>query len=370
MQTVNLLQDLVARKHPARPAVLFRVLIGLCHLWKIGVYWPVSGQMLQSHTFRATWSGIEPINEQTRPWIFALWLLSALCLIAGIRLRITGMVCALSIWCLILTDQQLYSNHLYLLSWATVFVACMNAGNRRDSVPYWPVLLVCFLISNLYFFSGLSKLNPEFVSGAVIRHHAYVPYLNIPLPGAQAAAWFTLFLEFTLPFALWIRRLQPWAFLGGFLLHAGIVLTMEPRQNLVVFSTVMLGSYLLFLDARPASRLVVWDDLCGFCAGWARLFRKLDWLGVLRFEGSSDTRLLDAHGITPEEADAGLQFVYRGERRSGYDAVVAVFDALPLSFLWSAALRIPPVPQIGRRIYARVAQNRRCILPPPPVPQA
>jgi predicted DCC family thiol-disulfide oxidoreductase YuxK len=369
MQVLSILQNLVSREHPARPAILFRVLIGLCHLWKIGVYWPVSGRMLQADAFRATWSSFEPINEQTRPWIFGLWLLSALCVIIGVRIRIAALLCAAAIWCLILTDQQLYSNHLYLLTWVTVFVACMNAGNRRETVPYWPVFLVGFLVSNLYFFTGISKLNADFVSGAVIRHHAHVPFLGIPLPGAQAAAWFTLFLEFTLPFALWIRPLQPWAFLGGFLLHAGIVLTMEPRKNLVVFSTVMLSSYLLFLDARPASRLVIWDDLCGFCSGWVHLFRKLDWLGVLRFEGSSNEKLLQEHGITMEEADAGLQFVYRGERKSGYDAVVAVLDGLPLTFLWAALLRIPPIPQAGRLIYARVAENRRCILPPP-VPRA
>ncbi len=368
MYAVDQLHSLVSREHPARPVIFVRILLGLCHVWKIAVYWPVTAQLLALETFRAEWApGMSLITDATRPWYFAIWLAGAIGMVFGWLPTVAGTVCGLAVWGLMLMDAQLYSNHLYLLSWMTIFIAITGAKNHSRTVRHWPVFLTCFLISNVYFFTAVSKCNAEFLSGAVLAFHAHIPVLGGPLPFARVLSWLTVAVEFAVAFALWPRKLQPWAFLAGFLMHVGIVLTMEPRKNLVVFSTVMLASYLLFLDARPASRLVIWDDHCGFCGAWVRLFRRLDFLGVLRFEGSSNEALLERHNIPREEADSGLQLIYAGERKSGYDAVVGVLNSTPLTFLWAGLLMIPPVPQIGRRIYARVAERRRCILPAPPV---
>jgi predicted DCC family thiol-disulfide oxidoreductase YuxK len=108
---------------------------------------------------------------------------------------------------------------------------------------------------------------------------------------------------------------------------------------------------------------VVWDDGCGFCAGWVRWFRRLDWLHALRFVPRSQ---LAASGLpVGEEAAArALQIILPGGRtKGGFAAVTRVMEILPVSYLWAPLLRLPPIAALGERIYRRVAARRSCELP-------
>ena len=78
---------------------------------------------------------------------------------------------------------------------------------------------------------------------------------------------------------------------------------MGPYLGLLVFTLLVWSVYVLFVDDRPQSRLVVWDDTCGFCRGWITWLRRLDWLRVHRFEGSSRPEALAEAGVTAEEAN-------------------------------------------------------------------
>jgi predicted DCC family thiol-disulfide oxidoreductase YuxK len=108
--------------------------------------------------------------------------------------------------------------------------------------------------------------------------------------------------------------------------------------------------------------VVVWDDGCGFCAGWVRWFRRLDWLGVLRFVPISG---LAASGlpVSPDEAVRAVQLVTGSRVHAGFAAVTRVAEALPVSFLWAPLLRLPPIAAVGEVLYRRVAIRRTCALP-------
>jgi predicted DCC family thiol-disulfide oxidoreductase YuxK len=109
--------------------------------------------------------------------------------------------------------------------------------------------------------------------------------------------------------------------------------------------------------------VVVWDDGCGFCAGWVRWFRRLDWIGALQFVPRS--ALAGASlPVSEEAATEALQLVFpSGRVRSGFAAVVGVAELLPLAFLWAPLLRLPFVAAVGERVYRRVAARRTCPLP-------
>jgi predicted DCC family thiol-disulfide oxidoreductase YuxK len=53
-----------------------------------------------------------------------------------------------------------------------------------------------------------------------------------------------------------------------------------------------------------------------------------------------------------------------GAWHGGFDAYRAMAKQMPAFWLIRPLLFIPPVPAIGRRVYARIAGRRYCILPP------
>jgi len=110
--------------------------------------------------------------------------------------------------------------------------------------------------------------------------------------------------------------------------------------------------------------LIIYDDKCSFCRSSVRLCRSLDWLGAHRYEGSSNRELLDAAGITPEQADQELKLVSGGRIDGGFDAIRRIMLRLPLTFFWAPLLWIPPIPWLGRRVYRAVAARRKCTFTP------
>lgn len=107
-------------------------------------------------------------------------------------------------------------------------------------------------------------------------------------------------------------------------------------------------------------RRVVWDSHCTFCRRWVALFRALDWFRVHRFVGSADPVAFADGRVTPEDVDRALQLVTRRGRKQGFDAVVGILGACPLTFWAAPLLRLPPVLRAGRRAYDRVAARRTC----------
>lgn len=311
--------------------------------------------------------------------LIALWGLAALAFLLGWRTRVAGSLLVAMAVIVLLTDQQLYSNHLYLLGLfiGLATLADAGAGLSLDARPHgqrtvstWPVALLMLQLSIVYGFSALAKLNPSYLSGSVMAS-----YLRTDGPLSIPEAWRTfqpmlvlsivaVLAEGLLAIGLWLPHWRRNAFVVGLGLHLSIVLTFQPPLQFAVFALATLAPYVLFLQAAPGSRLVIWDPSCGFCRGWVRWFQRLDWLGALRFAGSDDARLLSHLGISRESADQAIHLVGPDGTTRGFAAVRHVAEVLPLSFLWAPLLGLPPIQAVGERIYRAVARRRRCHIPP------
>jgi predicted DCC family thiol-disulfide oxidoreductase YuxK len=328
---------------------------------------------------RAPYAAWAPRVTDGLAWILiGLWVLSAAALLVGWRTRLAGAVLTATIAAVLLLDQQLYSNHLYLIvivcglltladSGAALSLDALPRGGREE-ISGWPIWLLRLQVSLVYGYAALSKLNPDFLSGSVIAS-----YLRRAGPLAVPDAWrflepmlvlsvLAIMAEAFLSMALWSRRWRPAALVVALGLHVGIAGWLEPTYQLLVFSLVTLPLLVLFLDAAAASRVVVWDDGCGFCAAWVRWFRRLDWLATLQFVPRSQ---LASSGVavSQDAAARALQLVYGRRVHGGFAAVGRVLEILPVSFLWAPLLRLPPIAWVGERAYRRVAQRRRCELP-------
>lgn len=379
---MRLIGRLLDRATDARPLGITRIVLGFAALLFTLELAESLGRLGADGVFRF------PVVEQLA-WIpgspavmgiIGLWAAAATALMFGWRARAAGVVLVALALVILGTDQQLYSNHLTLITVLTGLVAVADggaalsldarAGRGSAHVPEWGIWLIKVQITSLYAFAALSKLNPSYLSGSVMAS-----YLRTDGPLAVPEAWrsfepmlvlsvVALLSELFLAVALWLPRWRRNAFVVGLGLHAFILLTFQPPLALLVFGLASLAPYVLFLDAAPASRLVIWDASCSFCAGWVHWWRRLDWLGVLRFAPMDEPGLLEAHGISELAAAEALHVVAPDGTTRAFAAVRKVAEVLPVSFLWAPLLALPPVQWVGERVYRSVARRRSCRIVP------
>ncbi|WP_139005782.1 HTTM domain-containing protein [Arthrobacter crystallopoietes] len=242
-----------------RGIALGRILVALASFALI-VEWWVPLVRLSSDEFvrlpATTWApAVTPTLVQG---LVSIALVGAVLLLLGTLARVgAALVCLTSAFALVL-DEQTYSNHLYLLVWVAGLLTMSRCGNafafpRRKSrgpVPYWPVFLIKLQISVVYFWTGFSKINEQYLSGEVLQ-----TFMNewVPLPDAAFSylALLSIGVEIFLSISLWMPRLVPLAAVLGLSLHLGIIILLQDPWPLIFFALLMAAGYVQFLTSRP-----------------------------------------------------------------------------------------------------------------------
>ena len=311
-------------------------------------------------------------------WILiGLWAGTAVAVLVGWRTRRAGAALCVTLASVLLLDQQLFSNHLYLMALLSGILVIADSGaalsldarraGERDDVSRWPVWLLQFQVSAVYLFASLAKVNPDFLSGTTVATSLRrVGPLAIPdawrsMEPMLILAVLAVCAEGFVALAIWSPRWRPTAFVVALGLHASLAVWFSPTYPLIIFAVAMLPLLVLFLDAAPG-RVVVWDDGCGFCATWVKWFKRLDWLHALRFVTRSE---LPASGLPVSEdaAARALQIVWSDGVHGGFAAVTRILEIIPVAFLWAPLLRLPPIAWAGEIGYRWVALRRKCELP-------
>lgn len=195
--------------------------------------------------------------------LLAAWTVGGLGLLLGAWSRWSAALVTAAIAATFLLDQQLYSNHLYLMLVLAPLFTIADTGARwsidarrvseRTTVPAWPIDLLKVQLSLVYGFAAVSKLNAEYLSGEVLD--VYITALG---PVGFPPSWETstvmstlavasVAIEAYLAIGFWIGRRNRWIALAlGVVFHAAIVATMRSRLGLTVFSLEMFALYALF----------------------------------------------------------------------------------------------------------------------------
>jgi predicted DCC family thiol-disulfide oxidoreductase YuxK len=358
----------------ARPLGVARAAVGIAALIRAALQYEILRALLNGEVIQAKRFAWFPDLPLGLFWPFlAIWMLACVSFALGFRTRVSGALLCACLAYQLAWDENLQGNNFYLMALIVFLLTVTDSGcsfsldrwifrSGPQQVVRWSTLLPRLQISIVYFYSALVKLNPSFLAGHSIVTSTRMPELlhQTWLPRGTAAA--TVGVEFFLALALWTPALRRTAFALGFLLHLGIFLGMDGRHTVAMFTfgITMLAPYLLFLEHSPASRLVIWDDSCTFCRRWIAFFRGFDWLEIHRYEGSSNPNALREAHVTRQDADAELKLSFEGRTLGGFDAVREVLCLLPISFLWAPMLAVPPIPAVGRRLYHRVAERRKC----------
>jgi predicted DCC family thiol-disulfide oxidoreductase YuxK len=114
------------------------------------------------------------------------------------------------------------------------------------------------------------------------------------------------------------------------------------------------------IDAGPT---VIYDGECGLCREAVALLRRWDREHVLRFVPFQDGAVVARFGIALPALAAAMHLVLPdGRVYAGADAAPELLRLLP-SKRWLAPLfRVPGVLPLARRVYARIAARRRCLV--------
>ena len=130
------------------------------------------------------------------------------------------------------------------------------------------------------------------------------------------------------------------------------------------------------MNRRQAKPVVVYDGVCGLCAGNLKWLYRLDHLHV--FEAApyqQDDLYLRFPQLKREACEQALQLVFAdGRVYAGVDAFREVFLRMPLTFLVGVLLWIPPLAWWLRKLYPIVSRHRyrlggTCEIPKRPQPQ-
>ena len=256
--------------------------------------------------------------------------------ILGIFTRFAGIVISVVYTYLFLLSQFSYSHHTFLLIVVLLilgFSRC-NEYYSIDSLIYkredkkrkiLPVRLLQVLITIVYTFSFLQKLNYSWLSGNIIllflsngvikgdfteliNSTLTMPYLEYFW---RSLGTFTVFAEGLLAFGLWVPRLRRFTILIGIMLHLGIDLTI----GVATFSMQMMALYIVFIYPESKQNTVFYDGrnilhkLVVFPGKLLDWFQRIEWVDYNKDSALSINVCLmfSAMGQKPR---GGIKFVY------------------------------------------------------------
>lgn len=253
-------------------------------------------------------------------------------------------------------------------------------GREDDAPPLvvpWAQRLMQIQIAVLYFCAAMSKATgPAWQDGTAVYYPLHLPEsLRFPIWGqdniyaVNLITWATVGIEMALGTVVWVPRLRLYVLALGVLLHLGI----EYSMNIPLFSALMITSYITFLNAADIQNFLRWakrplglsplklvyDGQCDFCKSSLLVVRFLDVFRQITFVDSHDREALASTGVSFEDAEEAAYAVRPdGKQFAGFDAFRQVAWNLPATAFLAPLLYVPGVPQLGRRSYTWIKDNR------------
>lgn len=281
-----------------------------------------------------------------------------------------------------------FSIDRYRVQWATWKEKKMLLP--PPTMPIWPWRLLLWQMIVLYGTSLWYKLlGTMWIHGTAVEatfHHPVYTRLpehvvNLMLPLLSIGDYFALIWH-----GLWLLLLIPkplidllpgpkiplrrWIILGGIFFHGGILLMMDAG----VFSLAVFSAYLgllrdndiawmqKLLGRKNTQVVVLYDGHCGLCLRSIFTLRVFDWLKRLSAVDFRDPAQHKKYAPDVREEDLDTSMHIRlpdGTYKKGFDAFRAMAWHMPPLWVVAPLLYIPGVPTLGRRIYARIAANRK-----------
>jgi hypothetical protein len=253
--------------------VVFRIAFGLCMLIEVFRYFAptprgsapdwIAGHFIDParHFTYYGFSWIEPLPGNGMYVLFGVLGVASVCVAIGLAYRLAAFVFAVGFTYIFLIDQTWYLNHFYLialLSWILVIIPAHRAWSvdawlrpkiRGQTLPAWTLWLLRFQLAIPYFYGGIAKMNPDWITGVPMQVMMGTGE-NYPVLGRYfdvdhvvlGFAWGGMLFDLLIvPLLMWNRTRIP-AYLGLVLFHAS-----NARMfRIGIFPLVMVAASMIF----------------------------------------------------------------------------------------------------------------------------
>ncbi|MFO0658209.1 MAG: HTTM domain-containing protein [Polyangiaceae bacterium] len=228
----------------SRPIAFFRIAFGSLMVILVARYLTHSWihEYYVEPTYFFGYPGLSWARPLPAPWPYVQWGLLglfALCIALGFFQRIASALFFVSFVTAHFSDKTEYLNHYYLVALLSLLLAVIPASQvmsidawrnpslEARSSPSWHLWLLRFQIAVVYFYGGVGKLNADWLLHAQPLKIWLSSLAGLPLLGPVLAypataffmSWAGAIFDLSVPFALWFRRLRPFAFAALIAFH-------------------------------------------------------------------------------------------------------------------------------------------------------
>ena len=262
----------------AAPLAVFRILFGLLMLGSL-LRFCLNGwvdKLYIQPQFFFSYQGFEwvkPLGTATY-LIFIIASIAAVLVSLGWFYRFGIVVFFLSFTYIELMDKTTYLNHYYfvsILSFLMIWLpahayysidAYRQSKYRFEYVPKWSVDALKLLLTIVYFYAGLAKLNSDWLLEAMPLKIWLTAKYDLPLIGSLLHkdwihyffSWSGALYDLSIPFFLWWSKTRVLAFLAVLFFHIMTALLFP----IGMFPYIMIVSTFIFFDPKTHQNWLQW----------------------------------------------------------------------------------------------------------------
>tara|TARA_B110000879_G_scaffold72619_1_gene101501 strand:+ start:868 stop:2226 length:1359 start_codon:yes stop_codon:yes gene_type:complete len=274
---LGIISSYLSKRHESTSLAFFRLGFGLLMTYSIIRFW-LKGwiqTMYIDPSFHFTFYGFEwvtPLGDYTY-LLFFICGLSAFFVAIGYKYYISIIIFFLSFTYIELMDKTTYLNHYYfvsILSFLMIFLPS-NSSYSVDSylqkksfkyTPKWCVDSIKLLLFIVYFYSGLAKINKDWLFEAQpLKIWLTTGSYDFPLIGSNLMqqewfhyfmSWGGMFYDLLIPFLLIYTRTRVFGFLLVIFFHLFTVLLFP----IGMFPYIMIMSSLIFFSSKTHKKIL------------------------------------------------------------------------------------------------------------------
>ncbi len=274
---MGIISSYLSKKHESTSLAFFRLGFGLLMTYSIIRFW-LKGwiqTMYIDPSFHFTFYGFEwvtPLGDYTY-LLFFICGLSAFFVAIGYKYYMSIIIFFLSFTYIELMDKTTYLNHYYfvsILSFLMIFLPS-NSSYSVDSylqkksfkyTPKWCVDSIKLLLFIVYFYSGLAKINKDWLFEAQpLKIWLTTGSYDFPLIGSNLMqqewfhyfmSWGGMFYDLLIPFLLIYTRTRVFGFLLVIFFHLFTVLLFP----IGMFPYIMIMSSLIFFSSKTHKKIL------------------------------------------------------------------------------------------------------------------
>ena len=264
------LKNYINQYSDSSPLILFRIGFGILMCYSLIRFW-LKGwieTLYLNPSFHFSYYGFEwvkPIDEYTY-LIFILCFISSFFVAIGYRYKLSIILFFLSFTYIEMMDKTTYLNHYYfisILSFIMIFLPA-NVGHSLDSylnkkyyvkIPRWNIDIIKILIAVVYLYSGVAKMNSDWLFQAMPLKIWLTSKYDLPIIGESLMqknwvhyfmSWGGMIYDLTIPFLLIEKRTR----ILGFALVVFFHVFTAVLFPIGMFPYIMIFSSLIFFNQR------------------------------------------------------------------------------------------------------------------------